>query len=311
MKPIHMTKPPPIWVWITSASLIVALLLFSKLTASGRTQLLRLSSYPIFKHQLENFSSTYPVNNDRCKVVCWGSSFSCQAIEHSDEMRLKGGASGQNIDVHKMYILSLNANLFPYADELFNTTEQLKPDLICIEDHLFSYSSGKENNNMLINELKHLMTFPIFKRNKTRNLHHYENKNFNVYDPRFDHPQREDTLYLPDHGKTKRILSFADNELLNHKIHFILEQQIPLVILNIPRAGTIQENFITVDKQKLIDQQIHAYREAGFKIEYWKFPKSLPFKYYSDFGHMNKDGRKVFSDWLSSKITEKLAEQCQ
>jgi hypothetical protein len=282
-------------------------LAYLQLTSSVRTQLLRKQQYPIFMHQMENFLSKYQVDDHLCRVICWGSSITRQAIENSDIMRKQIAAYGQDIDVQKMYMLGADATTFPYMYEFFETTSRLKPSLICIEDHLFSHTSQNQYNK-LVSEFNHLLTAWGAKAPDNRKLNEFGNDNFDKHDNRFETPQQKDTIKVT--VLNRKPLTFSDNKRLNEQLQFVLEQKIPVVILNIPHPGKIQKQLITPKEEEAINKQIEAYRKAGFQIEYWTFPYYLPFKYFSDHTHMNKRGRAIYSKWLSQKIADKLAGQC-
>jgi hypothetical protein len=260
-------------------------------------------------NQLKNSQPKYSSDSSKCSVVCWGSSISRQAIENSDIMHQQISAYGKKIAVHKIYMLGLTANKLPDLYEIFEVTEQLKPSLICIEDNLFSHSKTTHSSK-IEKEIRHLLSSWGLKARNSKQPHKLQNNTFDSHDERFDIPQQNDTLNISIILPPRTVRSFSDNQRINEQLKFALEQQIPLVILNVPRAGAVQKILIGAQEQDEIDKQIEEYKDAGFQIEYRKFPEYLPFKYYSDFGHMNDQGRAVYSRWLSKKIAEKLADQC-
>ncbi|MCB0629681.1 MAG: SGNH/GDSL hydrolase family protein, partial [Lewinella sp.] len=76
-----------------------------------------------------------------------------------------------------------------------------------------------------------------------------------------------------------------------------------IVIVNIPRPAPIETRYLSDQAIRQREKLIQRYQRS-VKLDYWSFPRPLPFSYYWDLRHMNGKGRKRFSNWLFEHIQE-------
>lgn len=298
-----MRSYPPLWVWLVSAAIVGLGVAWLHFSSSSREQVVRTHNFAVFSAQMDRFLADDQLSDDQFRVFCWGSSFTRQAIENRETLQEDIAFGELNVQVQKMYMAGANERSFPYLNELFEAAENLQPHLICIEDHLFAFADRNWKNSKLSKEFRFLIENKIMGR-PSRKRKRERPDSFDSFHWKFESTQRKDTLSLPPIERS--ILSFSEHKELLQKLAFALDQKIPIVILNVPRAGIIEERLSTPKNEADIEALLQSYRALGFQIEYWKYPYYLPFSHYSDYAHMNPKGRKAYSAWLTSKMANLL-----
>ena len=84
---------------------------------------------------------------------------------------------------------------------------------------------------------------------------------------------------------------------------------IKVVIIEVPFPFEKQKAFYTT---KFKNDLLHIKNEFKnrFDIDYWDYTgQPLYYRYYADRGHLNPEGRTIYTSWLLDKIEEEISPQ--
>ena len=303
---------PPLQIWYVVLPLAVAILFLVGLQSTADPFYGKERNHLVFQKRLAHFlndmkENAYP---KECRVLCWGSSLTEQAINFSDTLRENiSNKTGQNIGVYKMFMENLTAGQFQYLDELFNASLELNPQLILIESFI-----------LIEKEQRSFMSTDIFSRYKTtikerffpseikpiRKKHYAEN--FDRFNRRLRKPKNIDTTYIAT--KIRTIAKYEDVNWIEKKLKPFKDRHIPIIIIDIPRVGNLEKTVQTPKNKNKKEALVTAMRAAGFIVDYWSFDTFLPYSYYTDYAHTNEKGMRYYSNWLTDKITHYFSQQC-
>ena len=301
---------PPLYLWIAVAALSIGI--FGSLGSIEEQEPLHSlgDRYLHYKKRLDSFISSFDPARDSCVAILWGSSLSCQAVDHSYNFRRRFKEhSGQQIGFYKIFMLNANSHYFRGLKSLFEATGKISPDLLLIETQLmaidvhYGHPLEAEFRNF------HREVTEWWRKPEPKKIgNHPRFANFDQFNNRLHRAQELDTINLPDRRYLFR--DFRDNRAFNKDLARFRDQQIPIVLLHLPRPSYFEDMVMGPNGMEHLEQLVADYREAGYDMQLWAYHDPLPFSHYSDYAHMNLQGMKKFSSWLQGQLEQHFEGQC-
>ena len=304
---------PPLWVWYIVFPLAAAILFLVGSLSPVNPFYGKERHHLIYQKRLAHFlddMKQHP-NEDECRVLCWGSSLTEQAINFSDTLKEKiSNKTGQDIGVYKMFMEDLGVNQLQHLENLFEASLELNPQLILIESFVFIEKSKKRSiNTQIIDQYKNTINARFFDRKGRPVREERYHKNFNYFNQRLLRKHKIiDTSYVAT--KIRNIYNFTELDWIEDKLKPFKEKNIPIIIIDVPRVGSFEKKLRTLENKTQKEAFVNAMRAAGFQVNYWAFNEFLPYSYYNDYAHMNEKGMLYYSNWLTDKITHYFSGQC-
>ena len=218
--------------------------------------------------------------------------------------------TGQNIGVYKMFMQDLGVNQLQHLEDLFEISLAVSPQLILIESFILMEKSKKAFfNTQILGQYRNTIETRFFNRKERHVREEVYYKSFNYFNQRLLRKHKKiDSSYVAT--KTRNIYNFTDLEWIEEKLKPFREQNIPIIIIDIPRVGGFEKKLKSLTSTSQKKAFVEAMRSAGFNVDYWEFDEFLPYSYYNDYAHMNEVGMLYYSNWLTDKITHYFSGQC-
>ncbi len=235
------------------------------------------------------------------KVVVIGSSLSALGVNCNERLYFKEKFH-KDIEIFKVFSYGYRDNLKFLTRELqfFDLLANLKPDMVIFENDLLAFD--------LINKETEFKTYDLPALNKfifqtLRNILLYLKKtNDYTYEP--CNPLEPEVI-KPLHYKInpRRIKTFEEIAFLHPYLNILNKSGTKLIFLDLPRPKIVEKEIHSGEQEKEFQKLLAKYTKS-FNISYWKYTRPLSFIYFIDHGHLNKQGRDIFSDWLIEKIAK-------
>lgn len=279
------------------------------------THEMRYHTYKIRLHNLRRTESSQP---DTYRVLIFGSSLTAQGVMRDSFFTERFQQLGLPVQVSRIFYAGAFYKMLEDPD-LLDYLGSVQPDLLCIEDQVLLYdplpgldwpeplfSTLHQNFVFNLNTLKHLMLPTVFPEpglGKSVD----SNATFDVKYPQADSiiSHLDSTEYTVEMrtirrmGRTKKFNTLAQQ---------LKENGQSVTIIQMPRPQPVEAAFLAEKSLKRREQLLQDYHD-NYGIDYWHFPKSMPFQYYWDLSHMNKHGQLIYSDWLFQHILGQYQRQ--
>lgn len=253
---------------------------------------------PIFS-KFKDIDSKHVSSNK--KVLFFGSSLLGQGLDCPSSSMFKL-SEDKSLSIYKIW-----KSEDPFR-ELFSTDKytqdilNLKPDLICIQTELAAI-----NLEWLNYESHFFKTISIENRTLRQVIYENKNSNFNwqsYCDPASTFQATEtDTLNLsPVKRSIKRVENIAS---ALSTLETFRKAGIQIAIVDIPRPYALEQQYKTQTFLTELNQLLKTYKN-DLQVDYWSY--SGPALYHNKFidrGHLNVDGRTIYTKWLLETIQTK------
>jgi hypothetical protein len=299
---------PPLYVWVVSAVLTMAFIGWCYWYPAPYSFRNKQAQWNSFQGCADNLEANWPFHEAQYKVLIWGSSLSCQGINHSPYFQeALADACDREVIVQKLYMLNIFSSELPHLERLFTLTAAIKPDLLLIEDHLIIYQvpAGKISG---IQQKFIDKTQSLFASQKTKRGRLKKQPFFDSYNDRLLHSLQGDTTNLQPANQL--ISTFENQSLLRQQLSKYGLDSIPIIAINLPRPYLIESQYLHTTSLRQIETLVKDYQSHGYDFTYWKYPQPMPFTHYSDFAHMNLQGRNRYSEWLAQMLKDYLKKKC-
>jgi len=265
---------PPLKVWIIVGILLaiiqgVIIVRFQE----GRTAL--VSKNIAFEKQIKLLKNTFADDSSKSKkVVVVGSSLVGYGIIST---------KNQTINLTSLWFSYDSIKQWVENKDLINQLVEIKPDLVCLQTEMAAIKFSTSIQDPLMNKVKGIST---------------ANKWF------FGNKISLDTLSLKGHRRF--VKDFDKMSFLISGMNKLKSKGIPVVILDIPRPVEIEKKIYTQSFKTKLNTILTKYKLSA-DVEHWSYNGDpLFFNKFKDAGHLNEDGRKVYTNWLMHKINKEL-----
>ncbi|MGJ7033731.1 hypothetical protein [Niabella hirudinis] len=216
-------------------------------------------------------------------------------FRHAAALRYK-----RKIRVFKLFGSGGYLEQFTQNSRVFDLLATYPPDLLLIEENLIGYHvMQKKTRNFLMYEK--LRSFYAIKKSSPE-------KAAGIPFQLPVIPQTEDlirdTVHIDAYVKAaagRTVRTYAENKSVDPFLQRLTAGGAKIVILNFPRPYPIESGIRSGKYAAQFRQLLQDYQQQ-FGIRYWSFDQPLPFSCFCDFGHMNREGAAVFSQWVLQKI---------
>lgn len=290
------TQNTPLRFWIYTASFFIIIYLVFNIYYEKNKSKINKHQLNYFSNELNHISQKLKNSDNNYNVIIIGSSLIGHGIPCSENIYKY---SKLNITLNKLWSPG-----DPIKKKQLNhkTTNQLiktKPDLVLIQTELTAIKL--QYNERLVQHLflqkitefsskinSMLDYFLIVPKDYTRCP-----KNLNVQ-------SKTDTLsYTPK----KRIIKNIDNlKNLSTIFNQLNAAGIKTVIVDIPRPISTEKEIYTASFNKELQKLLNIYKQE-YEVEHWNFTgPDMYYKHFIDDGHLNENGRDIYTEWLLNKI---------
>lgn len=299
---------PPLWTWSTALAIVVLLVWLLGSSGVIDRRLGFGANYTSFTHRLAKLRADLKLAPEDKVVVVIGSSFTAMSVDHRPyfyerHQRERGG----KLHVIKLYMYGCNADRLQQMPEFFEFLVGLKPDLVCLEEHLLAIAEGEEkasvhrlisNFHLGVEAIKYQL-FPSVDEEERHDL-----KTFEFFWKYHDEAYGADSLAV---GPPPELLTrtYKANSQLNSYLEEYLPASAQLVCLAIPRPRYVEEKLMGLRKETPYLTFQQAYQDS-FSMINWTYPRILPYHTFSGDDHLNAKGMARFSAWLYEQIDQQL-----
>lgn len=295
--------PIKVWIWVGLAFCLFQLIviIYYNKTNNGT------EGDRWFSSQLNDIKSDFTTKSKSTyNVIIIGSSLVGNAVECPDEIvNTLANYPTKNILLKKIWQPHDPFESLITKKNLINELLLIKPDLVCIQTELaalryeeietFFYTNFQ--NYMQDLASKNATIFKDF-------LNRYESDFINCEDNFIDYEVVADTLkYIPAkrYVKTDTEIKFAFEG-----INKLIGAGIKVVIVDIPRPQKVEHIMYTKSFLKELNLLFEMYQRK-FGIEHWSYSgRPMYFRDFHDGGHLNKEGRHLFTKDLLGKIVKEI-----
>ena len=236
------------------------------------------------------------------KVLVFGSSLIGHGLACADDSVFTQSSTNQNISIFKIW-----GSEDPFQ-ELFSSNKYLeqilsiKPDLICIQTELaavnlkwLEYETNLFKNISIENRaLKQLI---LNLELKELDIQSYCNPKLRLL------KDEKDSLRII--SQEREIKSYAQISDGFNTLKHLSEQNIKIVILDIPRPISLENQYKTEPYLKQLNNLLSIYKRE-LDVDYWPYDgKIMHYKDFVDRGHLNTSGKRYYSAWLLNTIHSK------
>ena len=319
---------PAWWSWtivgVVSIFSFFIFSLFSNIWLKSELQNWALRAYDLIYQQYLQHYELNVANTEGLKVVAMGTSAMEAATECHDFFQEKAQESGLSLKLFKLiYYGENNLERLTLDKKLWDRLLLNPPDLLLIESKVVTYK--------FLEELYITQSYDVakgiiveaslpekWKIKKTKFRH--QNRRLLKYIKPFKSPlpfveERKfqscsdgsgthfqgDSLFFP---LAKRVIrKWEENEFFHPYLKKLQEAGIPIVFLRLPMPGIKEEILLSGKNGEDYQIMLNSYKKQ-FGIEFWKYPKSMPFENYQNYGNMNEIGRRQYSIWLHKELVQ-------
>lgn len=306
--------PLKFWYIILGFSLITIIIIAS-LSLPQNNQFRRSAdiNLAIFKLRLDNIQKDLLKENDDFKVVILGTSITADGIDQDTVLTNKFKNSGKKITVARLFYAAADYHLLNNVTFL-DFLKAIKPDILCIEDQLFLMEpkKGLKESKSFIKNIHYNFIYNsnLLKHYIAPNL--FPEPGYSIKSDLhliFNFPRQDEDVIVPAEDslnydiELRNIRDFQKTNRFNKTAKALSNQGTEMVLLNLPRPRNIGSQILSLSQLKKRDELISSYKE-NIGLQYWQFQQELHFIHYRDQVHLNKTGRKIYSEWLFNQINE-------
>lgn len=280
--------------------------------------------YANFSVRMENLSAQLEAHCEAFHVVTFGSSLLASAVTQDTFFNRRFQQQGKPITVTRIF--QPGAVYSMLEDPILNNfLEKFQPDLLCIEDQSFflepingiirsrsQWSKIHRNYVFNLNRMKHFLLPQIFSEpatiRKTDNPIIVDSSlTFDIDHAVLDSiiPQQDS---LDFEIRMRKVRNWRASSRFNKLVQTLAEKGTTVAVINVPRPEQIEKAYLLKRERSKRERLIRKYQQKT-NFEYWPFESAFPFRYYWDTRHVNKYGRKIYSDWLLERIDQHYEKQ--
>ncbi|MDF1698765.1 MAG: SGNH/GDSL hydrolase family protein [Saprospiraceae bacterium] len=266
-----------------------------------------------------NFNNT---KSGILKVAVFGSSRVAKGIECPDAIHTMLLEKGQQpIQLNKIWESFDPFELFVEDKEFLKRLIPLQPDLICIQAEMLAIQMPTtfDQKRMQLDEKYKKIWNLKYNGNTERYIPKeikYQSKvnqelvhRIVVGSPYFqgqgpcnihDNYANIDTLEYK--RATPIIKKWEDIQYISDDLELLKKAGIKVVIIETPFPNRVEKNIKTPEFRKKLNSKKEEFKNR-FDIDYWEYTgPPLHYKHYADGGHLNPEGRSIYTEWLVAKI---------
>ena len=320
------SKAVPLKVWVGIFLVFVAFQYFNKLYFEEKIFFPREKSIQSDGHffRLEHdFKNADP---DELKVAVIGSSRVAKGIECPDDVRLILAEQGlPSFQLNKIWESYDPFEMLIKDKNLLEKLIPLQPDLILIQSEMLAihmsisdyYKDGRIEKRYKKfwdleyegDEKQYLPKQLKYQSKLNQELVFYA-LNGNMFEQGKGPCSIRDNYAVFDTINPSRrkstIKKFDDMEYVFEDLEKLKKAGIKVVIIETPYPHLVEKEMRKPQFLQELEQIKSEYKDR-FDIDYWGYEGStLYFKYYADAGHLNPEGRAIYTRWLVEKINQEI-----
>ena len=291
------TRPsaPPLAVWLIVAALMAAIFLLS-LTPYNRYRVAERAFYEASLRRLASFSVRENDGKKPLRVIAIGSSAMGKAVFMDKDMEALAGKHG--LDGLEFMRLTIPAGGIMDFMPLLNGIYSAAPDVILVESDSALYERHRVRNAFVRKYTEFL---------KAMLMDSLKAGRFVSPEPEEPHTEEEFERPLVERGAPSLdslILLWNERSLIGIEesgpfFSEAAKRRVRVVLVNIPRHPEFERRVGGPEPEA---NDLRKRLEKDYSVESIGFPREIGESSYSDFVHLNGEGRLEFSLWLVEEL---------
>lgn len=292
----NYTAPITTWIWVGAT--FVFFQLFVIIYYSFNENKINKLKYDHYFDQVKYITEELQKDSTGYKVIIIGTSLIGNGVACPEEIK---SFTNQKSNLRLFKIWGSNDLLEDFvSNNLINNIISWKPDLVLFQSELTTINFSEKNillekayqiSNKNKSVLRYLSSF-----NKTT----VYDSNYRCYPKNIDVETNSDTIAFTPAFRSIKDLQELD--YLTSGFISLSQAGIKSVIVDIPRP-VASEKIINTESFNQSAQTLIDLYKGKYSIVNWKYTgPPIYFKNCVDLAHLNKSGRKIYTNWLLNKI---------
>ena len=299
------THVPPvkIWIWVLVTFFLLQLIVILYYNDRKHSSVNENS----FLSQLSDMKRAF-VQKDKptYKAVIIGSSLVANGVACPDEIEgILAEYPTKNIVLNKIWKPNDQFKQLVEKNKIIDELLSLKPDLVCIQTELAAIGYNEIEKHFYTDFQKYVQTLAFRNTTLVKDVFKIGKADFiKCKDNFIDFEVMEDSM------KFRPLKRFVKN---NTEVQFVVEQLktlkkagIKVVLVDIPRPQQVEKMMYAEPFRRNLIACLNIYQHDN-EIPLWSYTGTpMYFKYFYDGGHLNKEGRHLFTKNLLEKIIKEM-----
>ena len=299
------TNVPPvkIWIWVLVTFFLLQLIVILYYNDPKHSTAYDNS----YNSQLSDMKRAF-VQNDKptYKVVIIGSSLVANGIACPDEIeKILANYQTKNIVLNKIWKPNDQFKQLVEKNKLINELLLAKPDLVCLQTEFAAIGYKEIEKHFYTDFQKYVQTLAFRNTTFVKDIFKIGKADFiKCKDNFIDFEVMEDSLKFKP--LERFIKSYTEVQFVVEQLKILKKAGIKVVLVDIPRPRQVEKIMFTEPFSRDLTARLNIYQQEN-DIPLWKYTgRPMFFNDFFDGGHLNKEGRHVFTSNLLEKIIKEM-----